>query len=143
MKALDFGLVKEVSAQRTKAQLTEREVVMGTPDCMPPELAMADENIDGRADLYSLGCVAYWLFTGSMLFSADSPIQILMKHVNATPDAPSAYSQLPIPPELDTLVLQCLEKDPANRPNNAGELSTKLRVIPLHLQWGHDDARRW
>jgi serine/threonine-protein kinase len=144
VKVLDFGLVKQVSAQGAKArQLTQRDVVMGTPDFMPPELALGEKNIDGRADLYALGCVAYWLLTGTMLFSAESPMATLMKHVNEIPDAPSERSELTIPPELDALVMECLEKDPANRPNNAEELVAKLQVIPFDRPWGKEDARRW
>ena len=144
VKVLDFGLVKEVSAQGAKAQqLTQHDVVLGTPGFMPPELALGEKDVDGRADLYALGCVAYWLLTGTMLFSAESPMKTLMKHVNETPDAPSGRSELTIPPELDALVLQCLEKDPANRPNSAEEVSAKLRAIPLDRPWVKEDARRW
>jgi len=144
VKVLDFGLVKEVSAQAAKTQqLTQHDLLMGTPGFMPPELVLGEKNIDGRADLYALGCVAYWLLTGTMLFSDETPMKTLMKHVNETPDAPSGHSELSIPPELDALVLQCLEKDPANRPNSAEEMSAKLRAIPLDRPWVKEDARRW
>jgi len=144
VKVLDFGLVKQVSAQSAKdQQLTQRNVLMGTPAFMPPELALGEKDIDGRADLYALGCVAYWLLTGTVLFSADSPMATLMKHVNEIPEAPSRRSELTIPPELDALVMQCLEKDPTNRPNNAEELSAKLHAIPLDWPWGKEDARLW
>jgi serine/threonine-protein kinase len=106
VKVLDFGLVKEVKARGEKTlQLTQQDVVLGTPGFMPPELALGEKNIDGRADLYALGCVAHWLLTGTMLFPDDSPMKILMKHVNETPVAPSRRSELAIPPELDALVL--------------------------------------
>ncbi len=144
VKVLDFGLVKEVRPREANAhQLTQQEVVMGTPGFMPPELALGDGNIDGRADLYALGCVAYWLLTGKMLFTADSPMQVLMKHVNETPEAPSQKTELTIPSELDALVMKCLEKDPANRPSSAEELSSELHKIPLERPWEKDDARRW
>jgi hypothetical protein len=70
-------------------------------------------------------------------------MQTLMKHVNEKPESPSQLSELTIPPELDILVLQSLEKNPANRPSNAAELSAKLRAIPLDPPWVNEDARRW
>ncbi len=144
VKVLDFGLVKEVSAQGAEVQqLTQQDVVQGTPAFMPPELALAEKKIDGRADLYALGCVAYWLLTGTMLFTTESPMQTLMKHVNQVPDAPSKRAEIPIPSELDALVLQCLEKDPTNRPASAATLSAALRSIPLERAWGREDAGRW
>ena len=116
---------------------------MGTPGFMPPELAMSEKNIDGRADLYALGCVAYSLLTGQMLFTADSPMQVLMKHINETPEPPSNRSELTIPAEMDTLVLKCLEKDPAKRPGSARELSSELRRIRVERPWGEAEARQW
>jgi serine/threonine-protein kinase len=144
VKVLDFGLVKEVRPREANAQqLTQQEVIMGTPGFMPPELALGDGNIDGRADLYALGCVAYWLLTGEMLFSADSPMQVLMKHVNETPEVPSRKSELTMPPELDAIIMKCLEKDPANRPSSADELSSELHKIPLERPWKKEHARQW
>ena len=144
VKVLDFGLVKEVSAQSANEHnLTQPDLVMGTPDFMPPEMALGEKQIDGRADLYALGCVAYWLLSGTRLFTADSPMQALIKHINDPPVAPSKRSELTIPPELDALVLQCLEKDPNKRPNGAEELSAELQEIPLDHRWSREDARRW
>jgi serine/threonine protein kinase len=144
VKVLDFGLVKEVSNRGVEAlQPTQPDVVMGTPDFMPPELALGEKDIDGRADLYALGCVAYWLLTGTKLFPADTPMKTLMKHINEIPDAPSERSEQAIPPELETLVMECLEKDPKNRPNNAEELSARLRSVPLGRVWGKEAARLW
>jgi serine/threonine-protein kinase len=144
VKVLDFGLVKEVSGQGSKARhLTQPDLVMGTPDFMPPELALGEKEIDGRSDLYALGCVAYWLLTGTRLFSADSPMQALMKHINEIPEVPSKRSELAIPPELDALVLRCLEKDPTSRPQGAEEMSALLNQIPFDRPWSNEDARRW
>ncbi len=67
----------------------------------------------------------------------------LMKRVNEVPEAPSSRSDLTIPPELDALVLECLEKDPTSRPRSAEELSAKLRLIPFDRPWGKVDARQW
>jgi serine/threonine protein kinase len=144
VKILDFGLVKQVSSQSAdEQQLTQQGVVMGTPAFMPPELALGETDVDGRADLYALGCVAYWLLTGTMLFSADSPMKTLVKHINEIPEIPSKRSELTVPAELDALVMECLEKDPTNRPNNAEELLARLKAIPFDRPWGKEYARRW
>ena len=78
-----------------------------------------------------------------MLFSADTPMKTLMKHINEQPEIPSKRSELNIPPELDALVMECLEKDRTNRPNNAEDLLAKLKAIPFDRPWENEDARRW
>ncbi len=144
VKVLDFGLVKEVrSGDKVAQQLTQHDMMLGTPGFMPPELALSEKYIDGRADLYAVGCVAFWLLTGAMLFSDDTPMKTLMRHVSETPDPPSVYTELPVPSELDSLVLQCLEKDPSNRPHAAREVSTRLQAIQLDQPWTSNEARQW
>ena len=66
-----------------------------------------------------------------------------MKHINEAPAVPSERSELIIPPELDALVLECLEKDPENRPGSAQEMSERIREITLDRPWSKNDARRW
>jgi tRNA A-37 threonylcarbamoyl transferase component Bud32 len=144
MKVLDFGLVKDVDSAASGSDLNlTAGMLVGTPACMPPEMALGEKEIDGRADIYALGCVAYWLLTGSMLFADESPMKTLMKHVNEKPGPPSAGSELPIPPELDALVLKCLDKDPGKRPSDAEDLAAGLSEIPLGQKWLKEDARRW
>ena len=79
---------------------------------MAPEIILGDADVDRRADVYALGCVAYFLLTGQLVFEADTPMKMLMQHVHARPVPPSQRTELPIPRELDELVLACLEKDP-------------------------------
>ena len=89
---------------------------------MAPEIILGETDVDRRADVYALGCVAYYLLTGQLVFEADTPMKMFMQHVQAQPVPPSQRTELPIPRELDELVLACLEKDPDKRPQDAEEL---------------------
>ena len=73
---------------------------------------MGDAGVDSRADIYATGCVAYWLLTGQYVFTADTPMGILMHHARTPPTPPSTRTDRPIPPALERLVLDCLAKDP-------------------------------
>jgi len=95
VKVLDFGLVKEQQIRGTAAAtLTECGTIIGTPGFMAPEVALGKEGVDGRADLYALGCVGYWLLTGSMLFEVATPMDMVVKHVTEAPE-PLASSRWP------------------------------------------------
>jgi len=142
IKVLDFGLVKEIEGG-ADMQLTATGSTTGTPAFMPPEMAQPGGG-DARSDLYALGCVAYWLLTGSLVFEAPSGVLMLLKHVQETPVPPSQRSEMPIPPELDALVLQCLEKDPDARPQSAELLLHQLDSCAAHLPaWTQERARAW
>jgi serine/threonine-protein kinase len=99
--------------------------------------------VDWRADIYATGCLAYWLLTGHPVFTADSPVGLLLRHAQAAPVAPSARADRPIPAALDDLVLCCLAKDPADRPQSARELSLRLADVPGAGAWTEDRAREW
>ena len=99
--------------------MTADQRTTGTPAYMAPEIILGEANVDRRADVYALGCVAYYLLTGQLVFEADTPMKMLLQHVQAEPIPPSQRTELPIPPELDELVLACLQKDPNKRPQNA------------------------
>jgi serine/threonine-protein kinase len=98
--------------------------------------------VDGRADIYALGCVAYFLLTGKLVFEGETYLQITVKHLQNDPVPPSKRTSNPIPPALDRVVLACLAKQPNDRPSSAGELSRELAAIDVE-PWGEDDARRW
>jgi serine/threonine-protein kinase len=87
--------------------------------------------------------VAYWLLTGRLVFEGATPMALLMHHVKTPPEPPSARTELPVPPELDRLVLECLAKDPAERPQTARELSRRLGEIAVAEAWTEEHARRW
>jgi len=145
VKVLDFGLVKPSSdvEPRTEGPVTEAGAVAGTPDFIAPELAVGDEAIDGRSDIYSLGCVAYWLLTGRRVFEKDTPIATIVAHINAAPEAPSTNTEMPIPVEMDSLVLACLSKDPSDRPGTADVLERALSEIRTEKPWTQDRAAEW
>jgi len=141
---LAFGLVKATpeAADTGIPTLTAQGVMAGTPGYMAPEIALAHPEIDGRADLYAVGCVAYWLLTGQPVFKGETSVATLLAHVREEPLPPSARTELPIPPALDDLVLACLAKDPAVRPQNADDLARRLVNLDLP-RWTPDDSRRW
>jgi serine/threonine-protein kinase len=143
VKVLDFGLVK---LERADAQvgpaLTAPNMVTGTPAYLSPESALG-EPVDRRADIYALGCVAYWMLTGRYVFQEQGAVQMMARHVHTPPDPPSLYSLVRIPPELDAVVLSCLAKDPADRPGSARELADRLAQCEVDDQWSAEHARLW
>ena len=89
VKVLDFGLVKPIAERSGEQSLaTQAGLIIGTPGYMAPEMALSDQ-VDGRADIYALGCVAYYLLTGQQVFDGDTPMQVLSKHLQAAPVPPS------------------------------------------------------
>jgi serine/threonine-protein kinase len=142
VKVLDFGLVKRRDG-RADVQLTAAETLLGTPAYMPPEMALGESDVDARADIYALGCVAYWLLTGRLVFPGDNPMKMLVAHIRTAPDAPSKHAPQAISPALEALVLRCLEKRPADRPQTAQELGGLLGQLHLDGEWSHDDAEAW
>jgi serine/threonine-protein kinase len=144
VKVLDFGLVKAFDEPSDQASgLTRENVVQGTPAFIAPEQALGQSTLDGRVDIYATGCVAYWLLTGQLVFTAETSMGLLMHHIHTPPVPPSARSELPIPPTLDELVLSCLAKDPADRPQSARELSLRLAEVEGAGGWTQDRARDW
>jgi len=142
-KVLDFGLVKYSGEGPTgEVKLTEVGAFAGTPAYVSPEAALGDA-VDGRTDIYSLGCVAYWLLTGRTVFEAASPMQMLIHHVNDEPEPPSKHTELPIPPALDEIVLECLRKDRTRRPHSAADLAARLEEIDLERPWSQGRAKVW
>ncbi len=130
VKVLDFGLVKSVGLAED-AGLTAVGVVAGTPEYMAPEIARGERRFDHRADLYSVGCVANRLLSGGAVFDGKSPVDFLIDQVRSTPVRPSIRAGVPIPAALEDIVMDCLEKDPAKRPQSAGELARRLEALPL------------
>jgi len=112
-------------------------------DFMAPEALLGDRPLDGRADLYSLACAAYWALTGQPLFQANTPAQMLLHHVQTPPVLPSKDSKLPIPSDLELLLMACLEKNPVNRPASAFEVESRLAEIHCEAKWTQDRARDW
>ena len=138
VKVLDFGLVKAAAGSgRAETVLTQQQVATGTPAFMAPEVALAEQTVDGRADLYAVGCLGYWLLTGRLVFDADNAIQMMVAHAQRPPEPPSRHTEQPIPAALDELLLACLAKSPQARPQTADDLRRRLeRLEETH---GKDD----
>jgi serine/threonine-protein kinase len=144
VKVLDFGLVKHTGAPAPGAELvTAGEVAGGTPAFMAPEQALGEDRVDARSDLYALGCVGYWLLTGRLVFEGGTPIETIVMHVHAQPELPSQRTDQPIPLALEALLLACLSKDPAARPQTADDLAARLAAVPLERAWTAARAREW
>ena len=141
VKVLDFGLVKNVSSKET-LHLTGEGVSAGTPAYMAPEVAMGDSSIDGRVDIYGLGCVAYFLLTGAPVFDEKTATAMALAHVQKAPVPPSQRSEIPIPPRLEEAVLRCLAKKPEDRPQSAQELSDLLAAAGVP-EWTQEKASEW
>jgi hypothetical protein len=143
VKVLDFGLVAHTAAGQTVTMLTMEGTVVGTPSYMAPEIALGRADVDGRTDIYSLGCVAYYMLTGQPVFSGDTPVAIALAHVHNAPIPPTLRSRFNIPPALDALILECLAKDPSARPVSAAVLSARLAETVPADAWTLEAARTW
>jgi serine/threonine-protein kinase len=142
-KVLDFGLVKAFEEEGADVSLgTAADVAPGTPSYMAPEVALGGV-VDGRADLYALGCVAYFLLTQQTVFEGGTVFQAVSRHVSEAPARPSTRTAIPIPEELDQLILQLLAKKPEDRPANAGEVFRRLAAVPVHEPWTEEKAAIW
>ncbi len=124
VKVVDFGIARAAGSDT----LTHTGVVLGSTAYLSPEQA-GGQPVDERADLYSLGCVLYEMLTGRVPFRADTPIATMYRHVNE--DAPPPSTIAPVQPELEDVVLRCLEKDPKRRFASAAELEAALLAVPL------------
>ena len=142
VKVLDFGLVKSLDAEaRGASESSLGGHTPGTPAYMPPE-AVRGEALDGRADIYALGCVAYYLLTGLLVFEGDTSLKIIASHLQAPPVRPSRRAGIPVPAALEELILRCLEKEPENRPGGADEVGRALKAMPID-PWTQAEAMAW
>jgi serine/threonine-protein kinase len=141
VKVLDFGLVKVHEPEQTR--LTLIGAITGTPAYMAPEVAMGLPDIDGRADIYALGCVAYWLVTGKHVFEETGGPAMILAHANKLPIRPSERTSLHIPQTLERIIMMCLAKDRADRPANAEALQHMLDTAIDIDSWSAQDAEDW
>jgi len=145
LKVLDFGIVKAVAdADKTAmTALTQAGQFTGTPAYTSPEQALEGGNVGPQTDLYALGCVAYWMLTGRTVFEADSPMQVLVHHTQTEPTAPSRMTEQPVPEALDAVLLACLRKNPAERPQSANEVWRMLGEVGFVHPWTQERAEEW
>jgi serine/threonine protein kinase/tetratricopeptide (TPR) repeat protein len=125
---MDFGVAKAVSEATGRQTITTLGVAIGTPAYMAPEQVAADPHIDHRADIYAVGVLAYELLVGRPPFTGATPQQVLAAHVTTAPE-PVTAQRPAVPAPLAQLVMRCLEKKPADRPQTAEELLPVLDVL--------------
>lgn len=159
---LDFGIGKALSAAQSgeheglapgrpsdsaQLRITLTGVSLGTPTYIAPEQATGDPTLDHRADIYAVGVVAYEMISGHPPFRGRSPQAIMTAHARELPE-PLTTKRADVPPHLAKMVMQCLEKDPAARPQSAAEIARMLAVpeviarpsspfarIPMWVPW--------
>jgi serine/threonine-protein kinase len=160
VKVLDFGLVKEMDRNDVGAHMrrslvpdadplkTEANVVMGTPLYLAPE-AIRRRPVDARADLYAVGCVAYFLLTGTDAFAGPNLEAVLESHLERKPESPAVRlrevhgEDRTVPEDLEAIVLACLAKVPSDRPQTARALRELLLACADRATWSEEDARAW
>ena len=126
VKILDFGIAKLLDSEADPSQRTRAGILMGTPEYMSPEQC-SGRDVDARADIYLLGVMMYEVFTGHLPFTAPTPIMTINAHVSERPTDPRQYVDLPA--KLRELILACLEKEPADRPQTALEVRDRLADV--------------
>lgn len=143
-KVVDFGLVKDVSglSGAHDAALSNVDTIIGTPLYLAPEAILTPDEVDGRADLYAVGAVAYFLLTGSHAFSGGSVMEVCAKHLHSTPVPPSERLGRPLPEDLERTLTACLAKKPEDRPPSAEALRALLLACDVP-PWPTEDARQW
>jgi serine/threonine protein kinase len=141
VKVLDFGLV--LDRHPTAEELEDERRFVGTPAIMAPEMVRFHAPVDRRADLYAVGCVAYWLLTGKRVFEAETRHDMLVMHAHQRPVMPSARVGTRLHPELESVIMRCLEKNPDRRPQTARELRDQLDTLRFEHAWTDERARLW
>ncbi len=139
VKVLDFGLVRMQTLGAP--DLSTDQTLRGTPLYMAPECILAAGEIDARADIYSMGAVAYFMLVGEPPFDGTTAMEVMARHVRETPVRPSLRGR-PVPGALEALVLSCLEKEPIMRPRSMAALREAVAMIELE-PWTEEDARAW
>ena len=142
VKVVDFGLVREL-ASSDEAAASRTDTITGTPLYLAPEAITSPDSVDGRADIYALGAVGYWLLSGKTVFEGESIIAICGQHLHTMPRPPSEKLGAPLPDDLESLVLQCLEKEREARPPDARSLVLALKQCRAASDWTEADAAAW
>jgi eukaryotic-like serine/threonine-protein kinase len=164
-KVVDFGLVKQLGAGADEiahepggdalssgvervVDVSRTGTILGTPMYLAPEALRDPDSLDGRADLYALGAVAYFLLTGTAVFGGRTVVDACRHHLHTAPEPPSARLRsrkadvAALPDDLEAIVLQCLAKSPADRPQSAADLERALMSCSVAGTWTDADARK-
>ena len=142
VKLVDFGLVEPIQAG-SQAHAPPDGVVAGTPLYLPRERIQQPSVVDVRSDLYSLGAVGYFLLTGRPIFDVETVAEIFWHQVHTVPRTPSAVMGRAVPPDLERILMQCLAKDSADRPQSAAALAEALARCEAAEAWTESLARSW
>ena len=142
VKVLDFGLVKARKVEG-QVELTGVTATLGTPLYMSPEAVEHPDRVDARTDIYSLGCVGYYLLTGETVFAGASVGEVMMQQVRSVPEKPSVRLRQPVSADLEDLLMSCLAKKPAGRPTSAEALESALAKCAAAAAWNRDQAGEW
>ena len=133
VKVLDFGIAK-IQETNPGTQITRIGFVCGTPEFMSPEQARG-EKIDGRSDLYSLGCMMFYMLMGSLPFLGETPLATVMKHqTDPVPELPPT-----IPASVAELIYRSMAKDPEDRPETADEFADEIAKCDLTITIPSDE----
>jgi serine/threonine protein kinase len=146
VKVLDFGLVRHFGGNASANNLPEyagADGIVGTPNFISPEAIANPDNADARSDIYSVGVVAYYLLTGQNIFEGESIAEVCRRQINDSPDTPSQRTGRAFDRDLETLIMNCLAKNPSERPQSAAELSNALARCAAAASWTHDLCVAW
>jgi serine/threonine-protein kinase len=146
VKVLDFGIVAirdDAEGATAATRLTGENAIAGTPAYMAPETVTDADKVDHRVDIYALGCVAYWLVTGELVFDGETAVKIIFGHMEETPVPPQERMGSSLPDGLQELILDCLAKSPNDRPSSAAEIADRLDAIVLADPWTEARAKKW
>ena len=141
-KVVDFGLVRPVVTDDPRSTVSMPGVVTGTPLYLSPESLIAPESSDPRGDLYALGAVGYLLVAGRPVFDGATVAEIVGHHLHTEPLPPSRRLGRPVPADLEAVLMQCLRKDPDERPSSARNLRERLRRCQVP-PWTSAEASEW
>ena len=142
-KLLDFGLVRQLLSEHSQSPtVTPEGNFGGSPPFMPPEQFAAYDEVDERADIYALGCVAYFLLTGAPPFDGRNPVEVMLRHTSSPVAPPSAIAPA-IPADLESILLRCLQKNPADRFQDVVSLEQALAACECAGRWTEARAKGW
>ncbi|WDI43976.1 serine/threonine-protein kinase [Bremerella sp. P1] len=142
-KVLDFGLVKNLSADPGATIVTNTTEISGTPMYIPPERVKHPTQADPRVDIYALGATAFFMLTGQTIFNAASAVDVLVQIVTKSIPSVKEASDRVIPDALQDLISRCLAKDPKDRPQTAEEVLKEVEKLMDDFPWTQQDAEDW
>lgn len=142
VKVLDFGLARNVDPQQN-VMMTQVGGLTGTPLYLAPEVIQTNNSFDARSDVYALGGIGYFLLTGTPVFQGASILDILTSHVRGERERPSNRLRREVSPSLESLLMECLERDPSDRPTDAAAMLKRLNSCDAMEVWGPEEMRTW